>query len=108
MFADDIVVFGGTADRQIEWKSCWMLLYLGVVKQVGDVSGACQMWSDVVWHCSGECKRFEERENGFFKENQQWQWRNIPTYLGVKITPDLNELKMMNARIGTEDGDDSR
>ena len=26
--------------------------------------------------------------------------RNIPTYLGVKITPDLNELKMMKARIG--------
>ena len=29
------------------------------------------------------------------------------TYLGVKITPDLNELEMMNARIGNEDGDDS-
>ena len=29
------------------------------------------------------------------------------TYLGVKITPDLNELKMMEARIGNEDGDDS-
>ena len=28
------------------------------------------------------------------------------TYLGVKITPDLNELKMMEARIGNEDGDD--
>ena len=28
------------------------------------------------------------------------------TYLGVKITPDLNELEMMNARIGNEDGDD--
>ena len=29
------------------------------------------------------------------------------TYLGVKITPDLNESKMMEARIGNEDGNDS-
>ena len=73
---------------------------------MGDVCGACQMWSDVIWCCSGECKRFEERE---------WILQGKPiavveeyTYLGVKITPDLNELKMMEARIGNEDGDDSR
>ena len=72
---------------------------------MGDVSGACQMWSDAIWCCSGECKRFEERE---------WILQGKPiavveeyTYLGVKITPDLNELKMMEARIGNEDGDDS-
>ena len=59
MFADDIVVFGGTADRQIgRVVGC----YLGVGKHVGDVSGAREMWSDVIWRCSGECKRFEERE----------------------------------------------
>ena len=39
-----------------------MVLYLGVGKHVGDVSGSRQMWSDVIWCCSGECKRFEERE----------------------------------------------
>ena len=65
MFADDIVVFARTADRQIAGAiGC----YLGVGKHIGDVSGSCQMWSDVIWCCSGECKRFEERENGFFKE----------------------------------------
>ena len=62
MFADDIVVFARTADRQIDWKSCWMVLYLGVGQQVGDVSGSRQMWIDVIWCCSGECKRFEERD----------------------------------------------
>ena len=75
-----------------------MVLYLGVGKHVGDVCGSRQMWSDVIWCYSGECKRFEERE---------WILQGKPisvvkeyTYLGVKITPDLNELKMMEARIG--------
>ena len=47
-----------------------MVLYLGVGQYMGDVSGAREMWSDVIWRCSEECKRFEERENGFVKENE--------------------------------------
>ena len=73
---------------------------------MGDVSGSRQIWSDVIWRCSGECKRFEERE--CILQGKPIAVVEEYTYLGVKITPDLNELKMMNARIGNEDGDDSR
>ena len=82
-----------------------MVLYLGVGKYMGDVSGACQMWSDVIWCCSGECKRPRKRER-MDSSRKPIEVVKVYTYLGVKITPDLNELKMMEARIGNEDGDD--
>ena len=55
------------------------------------------------------------RENANdLKREREWILEGKPiavveeyTYLGVKITPDLNELEMMEARIGNEDGDDS-
>ena len=101
MFADDIVVFARTVDRLQEL--------------LDTISEWANRWEMLVGHAKCGVMLFgaaRENANDLKRERMDSSRKPIAvveeyTYLGVKITPDLKESEMMNARIGNEDGDDS-
>ena len=93
MFADDIVVFARSAERLQELLNA--------------VTEWANRWEMFVGHAKCGVMLFGAARNDANYREREWYLQGKPiavveeyTYLGVKITPDLDEVKMMGARIG--------